>query len=120
MRWIAITLALALGACATFKNPASVAGVYDLDASVGAAAALINTYRGLCVQKQALVYPKCRTVVPVIQGQLRLVRGQVAQAVAYIRANPGDTVGLTTLVGQAQSSLSQLQTDLKANNVPGA
>ncbi|MBZ5616246.1 MAG: hypothetical protein LAO23_19735 [Acidobacteriia bacterium] len=120
MRIVAIVLALALGACSTVKNPASVAGVYDVDASIGAVAAVVNQYRDLCVRKVALVYPKCREVVPILQNQLRIARGQVQQAVNYIRANPGDTVGLGPLVSQAQASLTQLQTDIRANGVPGA
>lgn len=117
MRIMILLTCLAGAGCATISNPVSVQGVYEMDAALGIAASALNGYRSLCVQKQPAVYPKCRTVVPIIQSDLRLARGQVAQAIAYVRANPGNTVGLTGIVSQAQASINQLQADLTANGV---
>lgn len=114
---LTITCALLVAGCASITNPATVGGVYQMDALVGVAASALKGYRSLCIQHQPAVYPKCRTVMPLLQNDLRIAQGQVTQAIAFVRANPSDTVGLTTLVSQAQASVSQLQTDLKSNGV---
>jgi len=114
---ISLCALLLLGGCAAIGNPLTINNVYDADAALGVAASTLNGYRKLCVQHNSLVYPKCYSVVPKLQQDLSVARGQIKQAVAYVKANPGNTVQVQVLLNQASASIAQLRADMAANGV---
>lgn len=102
-----VALGLSLAACGTIANPVTQNQLYNAEAAYGVALSALKGYRTSCIQHVALVYPKCRTVIPILQDKVRTVQGTLVAARTFIRNNPN--VSPISLVSAVQQALTDFQ-----------
>jgi hypothetical protein len=125
---LVIPLALALAGCgttsvfqggtsltATVANPVTPAMLYQVENGAIVAFSGLNAYRDACIAKTAVVYPKCRTVIPQLQVYTRQIPGPLKEVRKFVRAN--DQVNAITAYNTVRALLDQFKATALANGV---
>ena len=95
-RIVAILLASALSACATFANPLTPTTINTVNASWGATLALGANYRDACATR--IIPPSCRSIV------INLQKAAIPVQAAVKAANQASIAGTVNAVSLAQAA----------------
>jgi len=103
---VAISLALALTACASISNPIKPNNLAQVESAYGAALSIAVGYRDACANR--LIPPSCRPIVKQVQAYGAKAQAAVIYARSFVRNNP--TLDASNAIAIAQDAVAVLQT----------